>query len=115
MVDDEYSERKHFIMLMKRTTKPLDDKVLNEIMNTQLDDLLPPGQIRIENIEYVHGCVDGIFTFQADSIVTAKRFVERFNDRFQGYASELQLLETIVPIRRQGIRNPRITEVIQYL
>jgi DNA-binding Lrp family transcriptional regulator len=115
IADDEFSGMKHFTMLMKRTTKPVDEKMMNEIINTRLDDLLPAGQIRIETIEYVHGCTDGIFSFQADSIVTAKRFVERFNQRFKGYASELQLLETIICIRKQGIKNPRLKDQIKYL
>ncbi len=115
IADNDYLNMKHFTMLIKRSTRPINEKIKNEILNTRLDDLLPPGKIHIEDIKYVHGCFDGIFSFQADSIVTAKQFVERFNEHFKEFVSEIHLLETIVPIRRQSIRNPRLKEVLTYL
>jgi DNA-binding Lrp family transcriptional regulator len=113
--DDEAYHKKHFTMLMKRTTVPLDKKVITEILTTRLDDLIPSAMIHMENIEYVHGCFDGIFTFQADDIVTAKKFCERFNARFSPYIANLEILETILTIRKQSLRNPRIKEQINYL
>ncbi len=102
-------------MLMKRTTMPLDKKVITEVLTTRLDDLIPGAMIHMENIEYVHGCFDGIFTFRADDIVTAKKFCERFNARFSSYIANLEILETILTIRKQSLRNPRIKEQINYL
>lgn len=113
--DNETYHLKHFTILMKRTTAPLDKKVISEILTTRLDDLVPGAMIRIENIEYVHGCFDGIFSFQADDIVTAKKFCERFNTHFSPYIASLEILETILTIRKQGVRNPRIKEQIKFL
>jgi len=90
--DDDSAEYKHYIVLMKRSTTPISDKVLNEILTTELDALLPEGVIEIENIEYVHGIYDGVFSFRTDGIVNAKKFCERFNEHFQGFVSEIQLL-----------------------
>jgi hypothetical protein len=94
---------------------PVDEKIINEILTTRLDELLPGSVIRIENIEYVHGCFDGIFTFLAEDIVTAKKFTERFNARFSPYVAGLELMESILTIRKQTIRNPRIKEQIAFL
>jgi hypothetical protein len=69
----------------------------------------------MENIEFVHGSVDGVFSFWADSLITAKRFCERFNERFPQYIASYELLETIITIRRASIRNPHIKEHIRYL
>jgi DNA-binding Lrp family transcriptional regulator len=113
--DNEYYNLKRFTMLMKRTTVPVDRKIINEILTTRLDDILPGSEIKIENIEYVHGCFDGIFTFLAPDIVTAKKFCERFNARFSPYIASLEILEDILVIRKQTIRNPKIKEQIQYL
>jgi DNA-binding Lrp family transcriptional regulator len=115
LFDPEHYQLKRFTMLMKRTTVPIDKKILNEILTTRLDDLLPGSVIRIENIEYVHGSYDGIFTFLASDIVTAKKFCERFNARFSPYTASLELLEDILVIRKQTIRNPKIKEQIEYL
>jgi DNA-binding Lrp family transcriptional regulator len=113
--DDEATQYKHYMMLMKRSVTPLDQTVLNEVINTKLDDLLPKGIIEIENIDYVHGLFDGVVTFRTDGIVNAKKFCERFNEHLQGFVADIQLLETIVPIRKQGMKNPNIKKQIQFL
>jgi len=113
--DNEHYDLKRFTMLMKRTTVPVDRKMLNEILTSRLDDILPESGVKIENIEYVHGCFDGIFTFLASDIVTAKKFCERFNARFSPYIASLEILEDILVIRKQTIRNPKIKEQIKYL
>ena len=113
--DDDAMNYKHYTMLMKRSTTPLDKEVLNEILTTYLDDLLPDGIIEIEDIQYVHGLFDGIFTFRTDSLVNAKKFCERFNERFQGFVADIQLLETIIPIRKQGLKNPQLKKQIEFL
>jgi DNA-binding Lrp family transcriptional regulator len=115
ITDHENYNLKHFTMLMKRTTMPVNPKIVNEILNTRLDDLLPGSIIKIENIEYVHGAFDGIFSFYAKDIITAKKFCERFNARFSQYVASLELLENIIDIRKQTIRNPKIKEQIKYL
>jgi DNA-binding Lrp family transcriptional regulator len=113
--EDESYNMKHFTMLMKRTTVPLEKKVLNEILTQRLDDILPGSVIKMENIEYVHGCYDGVFTFLAEDIVTAKRFSERLNAKFSPYIASLEILESILVIRKQSIRNPRIKDQIKFL
>jgi DNA-binding Lrp family transcriptional regulator len=113
--DDDLYNLKHYTLLVKRTTVPIQKKTISEILTTRLDDLLPEGRIRFENIEIVHGSVDGLFSFWADSLITAKRFCERFNEHFPEYVASYELLETIITIRRASIRNPRIREQIKYL
>jgi DNA-binding Lrp family transcriptional regulator len=113
--DDDLTNLKHFTMLVKRTTMPIEKKTITEILDTRLEDLLPDGSIRMENIEFVHGSLDGVFSFWADSLITAKRFCERFNERFNGYVVSYELLETIITVRRANIRNPHIKEHIKYL
>ncbi len=113
--DDESCNLKHFTMLIKRTTIPLDQKTLQEILKTRLDNLIPSSVIQIENIEYLHGCFDAILTFLAEDLVTAKKFCEQFNKRFNKYLAGVELLEGILIIRKQSIRNPRLKEQIKFL
>lgn len=112
--DERFTGTHRFTMLMKRTTKPLDEHMTKTILSERLDDLLP-GKIFIEDIEYVHGFVDGIFTFHADSLITAKSFCEAFKHHFADYIDDLHLLEPIIVIRRQSLRNPNIKEDIKFL
>lgn len=113
--DDETYGLKHFILLVKRTPNPVNKKIINEILTTRLEEILPDSIIHIENIEFIHGSYDGFFSFWADGLVTAKRFVERFNERFPEYVANFELMETIIIVRKQSIRNPRIREQIKYL
>lgn len=113
--DDDNIQDKHYVMLMKRSTVPVEKKIRDEIFNTRLDDLLPDHVVEIETIEYVHGMFDGIFSFRTDGIVNAKKFCERFQERFQPYVVDVELLETIFPIRKQGLRNPNLKKQLEYL
>ena len=113
--DDESYNLKHFTMLIKRTAVPFDQKTLQEVLTTRLDNLIPGSVIQIENIEYVHGCVDVIITFLAEDLVTAKKFCEQLNTRFNKYLAGIELLESILIIRKQSVRNPRLKEQIKFL
>ena len=109
------SNVRHFTMLMKRTTIPLDQKMLQEMLTTRLDDLLPDSVIKIENIEYVHGSYDGVFTFFAPDLITAKKFCDRFCQRFNRFVAGVDLLEGIFYVRNQTLQNPNLKQIIHYL
>jgi DNA-binding Lrp family transcriptional regulator len=113
--DDETYNLKHFTMLMRRTTIPFDQKIIQEVLTTRLDDLLPGSVIKIESIEYVHGCYDGIFTFLAEDLITAKKFCDRFQSRFHNFSATVELLEGIFFIRKQMLRNPELKNQIKFL
>jgi len=113
--DQERYNLKHFTMLMKRSTVPVDLKIIQEILTTRLDDLLPGSSIKMENIEYVHGSCDGIFSFYAPDLITAKKFSNQFKEHFNQYVANVELLEGIFYIRNQRLPNPHIKKLVHYL
>jgi len=113
--DEEQYGLKHFIMLMKLSSIPVDQKLKNEILSTRLDDLLPGSLIKIEHIEYVHGSYDGVFTFFAKDLVTAKKFCARFQERFSPFVASVEILEGIFFLRRQMLPNPDIKKQLSYI
>jgi DNA-binding Lrp family transcriptional regulator len=113
--NDESYSLKHFTMMIRRTAVPIDQKTLQEILTTRLDNLIPGNVIIIENIEYFHGCFDGICTFLAEDLVTAKKFCEQFNKRFSQFIAGVELFEGILIIRKQTVTNPRLKEQIKFL
>ena len=113
--EQERYQMKHFIMMMKRSTTPIDQKVMQEMLTTRLDDLIPESNLVMENIEYVHGSCDGIFSFFAPDLIMAKRFSDRFKEHFNEYVAEVELLEGIFFIRNQRLTNPNLKKLIQYL
>ena len=51
--------------------------------------------IKLENIEYVHGCFNTIFTFLVNNLVAVKKFLRTFKTNFSPYVSNLELTESI--------------------
>ncbi len=110
IVEDEYFELRHYYFLCKRTRTLLPQNLIDEVLNTRIDDLVPRSNIIIENIEYVNGPCDGVFSFWAKDVTTAKRFVEQMNVHFHQYITDCSLLESVYSVRRQGHRNPNIQQ-----
>lgn len=113
--DEERYQLKHYILMIKRTTNPIDKKLIDEILSTRLDELGPGNLVKMEHIEYTNGCFDGIFTFYSKDLITAKKFCERFQQRFNQYVASYELLEGIFFIRKQMLRNPHLKTQINFL
>ena len=71
--------------------------------------------VRIENIYLTHGITDWILTFYAPDIISAKKFVDETFARFSKYLQEYNIVETLVPVRKQGLKNPRIKDLVEYV
>jgi DNA-binding Lrp family transcriptional regulator len=115
IADDDSIGMKHYIMLFKRTTQPACKEMIDEIALKKLDDIFQDLNLRIENIDYVHGCYDGVLSFWTDSLINAKKFIDRFSIHMQGLIENTELLETIFPIRKQTIKNPHMKRLSEFL
>lgn len=105
---------KHFMVLVKRNNVPFDQEVKKEIIFRKIDDYAA-GIVKIENIYFTHGVSDWVFTFYAPDIIAAKRFVDRSFERFSKFLQEYTIVETLVTIRKNSMKNPHIEELIQYI
>jgi DNA-binding Lrp family transcriptional regulator len=114
VTDETAKKLKHFTVLVKRSNVPFGDGVRKEIILRKLDDY-PMHIVKIENIYLTHGSSDWILTFYAPNLVSAKKFVEETFARFSKYIQEYTLIETLVPVRKQGLKNPRIKELVEYV
>ena len=115
IADDDSIGMKHYIMLFKRTTQPASKEMIDEIAIKKLDDIFQDLNLRIENIDYVHGCFDGVLSFWTDNLINAKKFSDRFSIHMQGLIENTELLEAIFSIRKQTIKNPRMTRLSEFL
>ena len=114
ITDETVKNLKHFLVLVKRNTVPFDEIVRKEIISRKLDDY-PMDIVKIENIYLTHGTSDWILTFYAPNLVSAKKFVDQTFKRFSKYFQGFDVLEILVSVRKQGIKNPRIRELIEYV
>ena len=67
----------HFTVLYKRSNTPLDEEMIKDITTGFLEEKFPEGNIKIENVLYVHGDYDFIISFTATDTLTMKRFCDR--------------------------------------
>ena len=114
VTDENAKNLKHFIALLKRSNVPFDDAIRKEMIEDKIDHYTP-GLVTIENIYHTHGVADMVFTFYATDIIAAKKFVEKTANRYHQYVEEYFLIETLVPIRKQGLKNPNVKELTKYL
>jgi DNA-binding Lrp family transcriptional regulator len=114
VTDETAKNLKHFTVLAKRSNVPFGDEVRKEIILRKLDDY-PMHIVRIENIYLTHGTSDWILTFYAPDLVSAKKFVGETFRRFSKYLQEYTIIETLVPVRKHGLKNPRIKDLVEYV
>lgn len=103
--NEEVKGLSHFILLVKRSTLPIESDFKKELTDGKLDSMLPE-KVKIENIYLTHGNYDGIITFYAPNLVTAKKLIQNISKNLDKLFIEFLLLETLVPIRKTGLKNP---------
>jgi DNA-binding Lrp family transcriptional regulator len=113
VTDDGARNLKQFLLLVKRKPVPFDDDYKKELIFDKLDSYFP--NVKVENISLTHGQYDGFVTFYAKDILCAKKLVGEIFTRIGKYFKEYELLETIFPIRKQGLKNPKMKELSKYL
>ena len=114
VTDEKAKNLKHFTLLVKRTNVPFDDDIRKEVSFDKIDNRITD-LIKIENIYATHGIADFIFTFYAPDIISAKRFVNKLFSRHSTHIKECFILETLLPIRKQGLKNPQLKDLVHYI
>jgi DNA-binding Lrp family transcriptional regulator len=112
--DGETNELKHFVLLVKRSMVPLDEDRKREVTMEKLDDYVP-GVLKIDDIFITHGMFDGVVTFYAKDILSAKKLVSEMSSRIGKHFKEYILLESLFSIQKQGFKNPQIKNLVEYI
>ena len=108
IVDNEILGYGSFILLIKRTTKPISKEIVDLITKRKLEKTAEKLNVIIMCSQYLNGEYDWCIHFNARDIKHAKKFVEGFTVTYQDYVKEIKLLEEIFPIKKCGIPNPDI-------
>ena len=111
VVDEEKLDKKSYIILMKRTNKPISQEFINDIIKRKLPERGKKIGIEMINSIYTHGIYDWVIFFNANEIRDAKAFVEEINKLFEGFASDIQLIEKMFTAVCCGVTNPDIKKL----
>ena len=113
VVDDEKLNQKSYIMLVKRSNKPINnfmDKIIKESKTESMEKI----GINVHSTFYLHGHFDWMIFFSAKDIKAAKKFSEIMNIKYEGSMSETHLMENIFPLKDCGMVNPRIEKLREF-
>ncbi|MDH7507570.1 MAG: Lrp/AsnC family transcriptional regulator, partial [Candidatus Thermoplasmatota archaeon] len=111
VIDEEKQNKKIYILLIKRSSKPLDKDLVEIIIRKDFSKKVAKLGIKIMNSMYTNGAYDWVIYFYANDIKNAKLFVEEFNKKFEDFIEETSLLEKILTIDNFGITNPEINKI----
>ncbi len=106
VLDEEKLGKKSYVMLMKRTNKPVSQELLDHIITRERANEVRKMGIEITNSIFLHGTFDWILCFNAPDLKTAKRYIEIFNQFYEGYVSEVHLEEKMFATVSCGLENP---------
>lgn len=115
IVNEEKKGLTHYILLIKRTLRPLDKKLGDQIVSSRIEELVPKVNVEVEHSYYTHGSYDWIMCFKTNDIKNAKLFCEFINKAYLGYIQSYELVQIMFPIRVQGITNPEIGNLQQFI
>jgi len=107
VVDEEKLKRKRFIILIKRSTEPIDNaipKIIELTLYKKGEDI----GIEVESSSYLHGRYDWMFIITAPDMKSVKRFNNLLIKEYQIWISEVHIIEDIFQVRKCGIVNPNV-------
>jgi DNA-binding Lrp family transcriptional regulator len=113
IIDEQKKGLKEYIILIKRTTKPIDEKLLDKIISNKQEEVVLKMGIKYVTTLYTHGNFDIILIFIALDIKEVKKFIEYLKSIYSDYFADVQLLETLFTVRKQGIMNPNVINLKQ--
>ena len=114
VVDNEMFNQKRYIMLIKRSNKPLGDTV-NKIVDLTVHPMGKAIGVEICCSCYIHGLYDWMLVFTAPNIKNAKKFSELLTREYKETISEIHLLEDIFSVKSCNVVNPNIEKLREFL
>lgn len=115
IVDEEKQGLNYYILLLKRGSKPISKEAVDNITSREIDKKIKEINCEMLTSLYLHGCYDWLIIFTAPNTAQAKKVSELFRDRYQNLLDEVCLLESIFPVKIQGIVNPDVKKLEKFL
>ena len=108
VIDQEKLNKKLYMMLLKRSNKPVPEKVFDHIISREITDIVKKWNVQFINSIYLNGKYDYVICFSAKNIKDAKNVVELYYKLYPDIISEIDLHEEIFTVQSFGINNPEI-------
>ena len=113
VVDEEKLHLKRFIILIKRSTEPVDNAI-QKIIDLTFHEKAEKIGVEIEASSYLHGRYDWMFIITTKDIKNVKRFSHLLIKEYQIWISDLHIIEDIFSVKKSGIANPNIDKFKEF-
>ena len=111
IVDEEKLGKKSYIMLIKRSNKPMTKEILNIMAGKNFIKRIEKLGIESTSHSFINGNYDWIIFFNALDIKVAKGYAEELNRTYEGFLKEIHLQEIMFSLQSCGIINPEINKL----
>jgi DNA-binding Lrp family transcriptional regulator len=113
VINDDKLEKKRFIMIIKKSIKPMDnlvDKIVELTMQRKGKEI----GIQIEYSMFLHGEYDWMFVFLAEDMRAVKRFSQVLSQEYGDIISDIKIMENVFPVQKNGIVNPNVEKLKEF-
>jgi len=114
VTDYEKIGLREFILLVKKTTKPMDD-VAEKIISRNIEAKAKELGIMIGSSFYLNGAYDWIICFTGVDLRHAKKFEGELIKMYKNNVQETQILENIFTVKRSSILNPSLDKLREFI
>ena len=114
VTDYEKLDMHEFILLIKKTNKPLEELV-KKIVSRDIEKKAKKLDIFLGSSYYLHGEFDWVICFTAKNLRAAKKFDGELVKMYKDFIDETKLVENIFPVKRCGINNPNLKQLTDFL
>jgi len=114
ITDEETNDLKHYILLIQRSSAPLQESHKKELIFEKVDKYLP-GMVKVDDVYYTHGVHDLMITFFAHDITNAKKFAQEVFEKNRNMLKDYTILQTLFPIRMKGFKNPQMKKIVEFI
>ena len=111
VVDEEKLGKKSYIMLMRRSNKPVTEEIINHITKREIADRVKKIEAEFTNSILKNGNYDWVICFNANDMSDAKKVVELYRQLYEGFFSKIHLLEKMFNAVSCGVTNPEIKKL----
>ncbi len=113
--DEKKIDLMHFMIMIKKSTKKLEQKTIDIIVSRELEGLGAELGISIESSAYTHGDYDWVITFTAEDLRHAKKFSNSLIALHPGIIEKITIIQTLMFIKKQYVINPEKIKLREFL
>jgi len=114
IIDNEKFNLKRYLILIRRSTEPIDDAI-SKIIELTLHKKGKKIDVYIEYSSYIFGRYDWMLIVTAKDIASVKKFSNILEKEYVNIISEVHIIEELFSVTRNGISNPNMEKLKDFI